>query len=209
MASMNIHISKTLSWLLRHGAAKEGVHMDDGGYVEVAEVLRCLARKKGIGAAAATVDRIQDIVAACPKQRFELMTSEKGKLYIRATQGHSIKDVADDSLLTPLTEADLEKYPVAVHGTTHQAWPLIEASGGLKSGTRNHIHIAIGEPGAGHVVSGARATSDVLIYIDLGGALAAGIKFFVSTNGVILTRGVDDSGFLPAAYFARVVHVRK
>jgi hypothetical protein len=48
-----------------------------------------------------------------------------------------------------------------------------------------------------------RNTSDILIHIDLERALAAGIKFFLSTNGVVLTEG-DASGFLPPTYFSRV-----
>jgi hypothetical protein len=38
-------------------------------------------------------------VADCPKQRFQ-MTTEDGVDLIRASQGHSIKGIADDELLT-------------------------------------------------------------------------------------------------------------
>lgn len=46
---------------------------------------------------------------------------------------------------------------------------------------------------------------DLLIYVDLPKAMAAGVKFFKSTNNVVLTRGMDESGVLPAMFFQRAV----
>ncbi len=46
---------------------------------------------------------------------------------------------------------------------------------------------------------------DLLIYVDLPKAMAAGVKFFKSTNNVVLTRGLDESGVLPAMFFQRAV----
>jgi hypothetical protein len=57
-------------------------------------------------------------------------------------------------------------------------------------------------------MSGARQDVDVLIYIDLPKAMAAGVKFYMSSNGVVLTRGVGESGVLPAVYFSRAVRRR-
>jgi 2'-phosphotransferase len=48
-----------------------------------------------------------------------------------------------------------------------------------------------------------RSSSQVLIYIDVQKALDAGITFFLSENGVILTEG-DEHGFLSPEYFLRV-----
>lgn len=55
-----------------------------------------------------------------------------------------------------------------------------------------------------------RSSSQVLIYINLRKAIAAGIKFYVSHNGVILTEG-DALGFLEPQFFERVekVNVQK
>ena len=58
------------------------------------------------------------------------------------------------------------------------------------------------------VISGMRNSSTVLIYIDVPAALAAGLKFFVSENGVILTEG-DDKGVLPYEFFKRVESRKK
>ncbi|KAJ9637201.1 hypothetical protein H2199_007487 [Coniosporium tulheliwenetii] len=47
---------------------------------------------------------------------------------IRATQGHSIA-ISSEGLLTPITAEDPDLPDTVVHGTTHQAWPLILKSG--------------------------------------------------------------------------------
>ena len=50
---------------------------------------------------------------------------------------------------------------------------------------------------------GMRQSAQVLIYIDMQKALEAGISFFLSENGVVLTEG-DARGFLSPEYFLRV-----
>lgn len=52
-----------------------------------------------------------------------------------------------------------------------------------------------------------RNSSQILIYVDVQKALDAGIKFFLSTNGVVLTEG-DEKGFLGPQFFARVETVK-
>lgn len=138
---------------------------------------------------------------------------------IRANQGHSIA-VAADGLLEPIT-AETTKLPeMVVHGTTHAAWPLILKSGGLKRMTRNHVHFATGLPAGLRtmdnggvkedeaeakrepVMSGMRNSSSILIYIDLPKALAAGLKFWRSENGVVLSEG-DENGLIRTEFFKR------
>ena len=41
--SPDVRISKTLSWLLRHGAQGEGLKMRTDGYVKVDDLVRCLS----------------------------------------------------------------------------------------------------------------------------------------------------------------------
>lgn len=89
---------------------------------------------------------------------------------------------------------------------------------GLSKMTRNHIHLAQGVSGSG-VVSGTKFTTstcaslteptgirnsaNILIYVDVQKALDAGLKFFLSSNGVVLTEG-DESGYLSPQFFQRV-----
>ena len=52
-----------------------------------------------------------------------------------------------------------------------------------------------------------RQSSQILIYVDMQKALDAGLKFFLSSNGVVLTEG-DERGFLSPEYFARVETIK-
>ncbi|KAJ5103287.1 hypothetical protein N7532_003816 [Penicillium argentinense] len=130
---------------------------------------------------------------------------------IRATQGHSIKCVEAASFLEPLSLADESKLPeTVVHGTFHGAWPAILQSGGLQCMRRNHVHFATGPSlesvlaaqqhrnkgqekdgkDQNQVISGMRQDAQVLIYLNLRKALAAGCPFWRSENGVILSEGL-------------------
>lgn|GEM_PF-4081194 len=93
-------------------------------------------------------------------------------------------------------------YPVVIHGTFSKFWKLIKQEG-LKRMSRNHIHFAPGMPQEEGVISGMRSTCDIYIQIDMEAAIKDGIKFYISSNNVILTEGVD--GVLSPKYFKRVV----
>jgi 2'-phosphotransferase len=51
--------------------------------------------------------------------------------------------------------------------------------------------------------AGMRTSAKVLIYIDVQKALDAGIKFYLSENGVVLSEG-DERGFISPDFFERV-----
>ena len=53
-----------------------------------------------------------------------------------------------------------------------------------------------------------RESAQVLIYINMQKALEAGVLFFLSENGVVLTEG-DVRGFLSPEYFLRVEDRKK
>lgn len=228
-----VQVSKKISWLLRHGAAAEGLTLLPGGF------LPCdlLLSNRKISSLKVSFDEVREIVRDNDKQRFTLVpasqvdpttgaitedvqetegdsSSDPKEFLIRANQGHSLK-VESDSLLKPITPENRPE--TAVHGTTHSAWPKIVASGGLKPMTRNHVHFASGLPSgfkslasqnaletpAAPVISGMRNSSTVLIYVDLEKAVAAGIKFWLSDNGVILSEGTQE-GVVPLEFFKRV-----
>jgi RNA:NAD 2'-phosphotransferase (TPT1/KptA family) len=83
-STTDISLSKTLSWLLRHAATKEGLPLSSEGFVPVSQILnhRQLRGKY-------TVDDVKRVVANNNKQRFSLRASG-GVLEIRANQGHSL-----------------------------------------------------------------------------------------------------------------------
>ena len=86
-----------------------------------------------------------------------------------------------------------------MHGTYEGAWELIKASA-LDRMARNVINMAVGLPDNPEVKSGIRTNIEVLIYIDVARAMAAGVPFFRSANNVICSPGP----ILPE-FFAHVV----
>lgn len=132
-------VSKAMSKVLRHDAVEEGLKIDSRGYVDLRELIQYLRQK---GLQNINEERIQKIVDNNDKKRFQIL-EEKHHSYIRATQGHTIKRVLTEDLLSKITEP--EQYPLVVHGTFTKFWPFIEKEG-LKRMSRNHIHFAPGMP---------------------------------------------------------------
>lgn len=69
---------------------------------------------------------------------------------------------------------------------------------------RNHIHFATGLPNDNKVISGIRQDAEIVIYINLQLALLDGLKFYKSTNGVVLSPGNENGTILPK-YFLKVL----
>lgn len=187
------NLSKLLSKILRHKAVDEGLELRSDGFISLNTLLsRPKFRKLN-----ATVEKVQQVVQADSKTRFTLRQAANGELLIRANQGHSI----------PLAELELVEVrdsaecPVVLHGTYLKHWPSIQLEG-LKKMGRNHIHLATGRFGDPGVTSGIRKSCDLFIYIDIQKAMSDGITFLRSSNGVILTNGID--GVLLPKYFIKV-----
>lgn len=111
-----------------------------------------------------------------------------------------------------MTELDLQPVTTAnevqdiVHGTYLRNWNSIKVNG-LSRMNRLHIHFASGLLSDQTVVSGVRRNVELYIYINLDKALASGIRFFKSPNGVILSPG-DDDGLIHPEYFLKVCLVK-
>ncbi|GAM28679.1 hypothetical protein SAMD00019534_118550, partial [Acytostelium subglobosum LB1] len=190
-----VRISKTLSYLLRHGAVKEHLNINKEGFIKVDDVL---AHKQLRGV---TIDQLQHVVKTNDKNRFHLETLPDGLLYIRANQGHTIKQV-DDVEFKTITSID--DVPSVIHGTYRKHLISIKSKG-LNRMDRNHIHFATGDHG--DVVSGMRSNCELVIIIDLQLALDDGIPFYLSKNGVVLCPGiktVNGEGYLPPKYFKSI-----
>ncbi|KAF8739153.1 RNA 2'-phosphotransferase, Tpt1 / KptA family, partial [Rhizoctonia solani] len=214
---VEVRNSKTLSYILRHGAAKEQLTLRSDG-LTVGLPYCQLARPK---LRELDLSGLLKIVASDQKQRYQLGVENESDgpkapilpitpaqapdsanlLWIRANQGHTLK--VDELEMKPIT--DPSEVPCAVHGTNLKAWESIrfEEKQGLSRMRRNHIHLASGRPGASGVISGMRNSSQILIFVNVAAAMAAGVLFSLSANGVILTAG-DSNGFLPPAYFSSV-----
>ena len=196
-ASERTQCSKGLSYILRHGAQKDGYTMTADGYVSLAEI----QRKGPKALKKLTVAEVQFLVDNNDKKRFRAKV-EEGQMWLAANQGHSASlNLNPENFMTPITKAS--DVPVAVHGTFKRFLDPIKKQG-LSKMSRQHIHFALGLPGAEGVISGMRKTAEVLIYLDVEKCLSEGIALFRSENNVILSPG-DENGFIDPKFFLKIV----
>ena len=198
------HLSKALTTLLRHRATTVGLAIRPDGFCQVSEALR----SQDIRNLGATIEDVVHMVRVCNKQRLELRT-ENAQLLVRAAQGHSMREVQDDLLLRRLSVVDSNLPEFCVHGTFDKHLPSILRLGLITGGTRysrNHVHFTPYEPNDSRIISGVRSGSEVAIYIDLHRALRHGVPFFISTNHVILSPGIE--GVIAADYILKLRNLR-
>eukprot|EP01120_Amphizonella_sp_Union-15-10_P012368 TRINITY_DN547_c0_g1_i1.p1 TRINITY_DN547_c0_g1~~TRINITY_DN547_c0_g1_i1.p1 ORF type:complete len:249 (-),score=45.33 TRINITY_DN547_c0_g1_i1:111-755(-) len=188
--------SRMMTYLLRHGARKEGLQMRQDGFSKVADVLqnKCITK---IGAF--THQDVKDVVAKDAKQRYNLQEFD-GELYIRANQGHSLKEVEVE--LKKISSLDDIPSSVVIHGTYIKFWDSIKRTG-LKTMGRKHVHFSIGEIGDRVVISGMRTTCDMLVYLDVEKCLLESVPLWLSANNVVLSEGIG--GVVPPTYFKYVL----
>ncbi len=162
--------SKQLSWLLRHGAADEGLSVDPAGWVPVRQVLDALRL---------SMEELRYVVAHNNKQRLQLEETR-----VRACQGHSeAMPVTLEAL-----EASWEVYPDDAplwHGTTLAAIEGI-AQDGLLPVKRTHVHLA---PSRDSLV-GKRHNTPVLLEVSPERIREAGQGIYQAQNGVVLVQSV-------------------
>ncbi len=175
-----VHVSKYLSYVLRHAPQSIGLTLDSEGWAPIEELIELAARH-------GRKLRRQDIdgaVATNDKKRFAL--SADGTK-IRAVQGHSTPSVAIQFE---------EKVPPAVlfHGTATRFVPSI-LEHGLRPGTRQHVHLSDNAQTAAGV--GQRHGKPVVLSVAARDLHAQGGKFYLSENNVWLTEHV------PTAYISQ------
>ena len=215
----DVQLSKLMSKLLRHKAKEYDVPIDTDGWVLLTDAIAHVNRREAELALESepprepctwTEEHVHAMVGLNDKQRFELreQPTAGGVYQIRAAQGHSMKQVGEQigTLITFDSETKEASVPFAVHGTTITALRQILAQG-LHKMERHHIHLAKGLLGEEAVISGMRHDCAVYIWVDISSALEHGIRFFESTNGVILCEG-DENGYLPPRFFSSVIELR-
>lgn len=84
LSGSEVRVSKLLSWLLRHSAEKEGIPLDSAGFARLSDVLQHRSLRRTDEATVRLIVEMND------KKRFELK-EEGGEVFIRASQGHSIR----------------------------------------------------------------------------------------------------------------------
>jgi putative RNA 2'-phosphotransferase len=184
MRSEDTHLSKKLSYWLRHRPDAAGLVLDAQGWADMGAVVAALART----GTPAGIDRLGTVVGSNDKQRFEL--SPDGK-QIRARQGHSVTVALDWPSVAPPG--------LLFHGTVGRNLDTILREG-LRPMQRHHVHLSPDAETARRV--GARRGIPVIVRVKARDLHAIGVPFFLTTNNVWLVEAVppqfiDASDTLP------------
>ena len=181
MSADIVHLSKFLSFVLRHKPDAIGLTLDPQGWVSIDELV-----EKG-NAAGTRLGRedLLHVVATSDKKRFSV--SDDGQR-IRAAQGHS---VAVELGLSPQ-----EPPSILYHGTATRFVHSI-LSEGLKPQARQQVHLSVDEATAHRV--GQRHGKPVILKIEALRMHAKGFNFFLADNGVWLTDQVPPEFLAPSS----------
>lgn len=170
-------LSVFISLVLRHQPDAAGIELDEHGWADVSELIQ------GINTSGRRIDMdlLEEIVRTDGKGRYRFNDT---KTKIRANQGHSVKvDV----------ELEERKPPkVLYHGTTDRFLENIMRQG-LQPMNRLYVHLSKDYETA--VKVGRRHGTPVVLTVNAGIMSDKGIKFYLSENGVWLTKEVE-AGFL-------------
>ena len=186
-------LSQLLARVLRHTASRWDLQLSEDGYALISDVLELQPFVRQ----GATSNDIAYVVGnrgnrKDKKQRFSIRQGARGA-EVRAIQGHS--DPAVDGMQIAET-ISVEKLPaVLLHGTFLQKLPEILREG-LRPMTRHHIHLFMQDTGV------VRRKAEVYIHVSVKLAVAAGVVFFQTQNGTVLTPG-NARGVLPSSCFLR------
>lgn len=170
--------SKFISLILRHKPEVIGITLDEHGWADVDELIAGVAKTHEFNA-----DILEEIVRTDEKQRYSF---NEDKTLLRANQGHSIPvDVELDEAEPPVT---------LWHGTGEKYVAAIDAQG-LIPKSRLYVHLSKDRDTA--VKVGKRHGRPVLYIVKAGEMYQDGYKFYLSKNGVWLTKKV------PVKYLAK------
>ena len=166
-------LSVFISLVLRHQPDAAGIKLDEHGWANVDELI------EGISNTGRTIDMdvLEEVVRTDNKQRYSF---NEDKTLIRANQGHSV----------PVDVELEEKKPpqYLYHGTADRFLDAI-MSEGLKPMSRLYVHLSKDRETA--VKVGKRHGKPVVLKIKAEEMWKDGIKFYLSQNGVWLTKYVD------------------
>ena len=160
-----------MSLILRHKPEVIGITLDEHGWANVDELIAGIAKTHRFD-----MDILEEIVRTDEKQRYSF---NEDKTLIRANQGHSIPvDVEPDEAAPP---------EELWHGSATKYEASIDAQG-LISKSRLFVHLSKDRETAINV--GQRHGKPVLYIVNAGKMYREGYKFYLSKNGVWLTKEV-------------------
>ncbi len=163
--------SKFISLILRHKPETIGISLDEHGWANVDELIAGIARTQKFN-----MEMLEEIVRTDNKQRYSF---NEDRTLIRANQGHSIPvDVELDEMEPP---------EELWHGTGEKYVDSIDKMG-LIPKSRLYVHLSKDSQTAENV--GKRHGKPVLYIVKAKDMFDDGYKFFLSKNGVWLTKEV-------------------
>ena len=164
-------VSKYISLILRHKPEVVGLKLDAHGWVNVDQLIEGVSRKYMINQSI-----LEEIVETDNKQRYSF-NADKTK--IRANQGHSSLIAFTNFLPVPCQSTS---------GGLHSSNSTSTLTEGLIPKSRLYVHLSKDPETARQV--GARHGELVLYVVSAGQMFRDGYKFYLSKNGVWLTKEV-------------------
>ena len=159
---------KAISWLLRHGAVKEKIDINDDGYVLINDLLSWL-QHRGMNV---SLEQVHSIISNDSKGRFSIQGDS-----IRANQGHSIN-------LKISLQSYNRGHSQVVHATYYQYFDSISKQG-LKKMSRDYVHL-INIDSQSNKFHMIRQDTDLYVFIQ-----GDHPNLSISENGVILSPDIS------------------
>lgn len=178
-----LDVSKYISLILRHKPQVIGITLDEHGWADVKELIEGISEKYPL-----TIEKLEEIVRTDNKQRYSF---NEDKTLIRANQGHSIPVDVELPMVNPPE--------VLYHGTGEKYTDSIDKQG-LISKSRLYVHLSDNIDTAVNV--GKRHGKPVVYVIDTIAMTKDGYEFFLSVNGVWLTKAVPSKYLLEKKSFS-------
>lgn len=166
-------MSKLIALVLRHKPEKLGLTLDEHGWCDASALVERLNAIQPF-----TMETLERIVAEDSKQRYAFNAD---RTHIRANQGHSITVDVELPVANPPA--------ILYHGTAERFVDSILRTG-LVPRSRLYVHLSAEQETAR--VVGARHGKPVIFAVDAARMAADGVPFFLSVNGVWLTRAVPS-----------------
>ena len=167
----NNEISKFIALILRHKPESIGISLDEHGWANVDELIAGINKTTPVN-----IETLEEIVITDNKQRYSF---NEDKTLIRANQGHSIPvDVELEERIPP---------EILFHGTGEKYVSSIDKEG-LIPKSRLYVHLSVDVDTATKV--GQRHGKPVIYKVNALKMHEEGFKFYISKNGVWLTKSV-------------------
>ena len=171
MSELHTKESKFLSLILRHKPEEIGITLDEHGWADVRALIEGVNKTHPL-----TREILEEIVRTDEKGRYSF---NEDHTKIRANQGHSI------NVSVELREAGPPE--ILYHGTGIKYKEAIDAQG-LIAKSRLYVHLSGDKETTKKV--GQRHGKPIIFEVDAAAMHRDGYKFFLSVNGVWLTKEV-------------------